>query len=262
MSILIDNREHKLIASIQAIAPATLTVTIGTLPLGDIVLNGSILVERKTIDDLVASIKDGRYNEQSFRLSGTADYDNHNIMYLLEGDIRGYKPDVRARVYSAIVSLSHFKGFSVMRTMSVDETAAFLVQAATKLAKEAGAPTGHRPYRATASDAAASASAPAPAPYVSAVKRIKKDNVTPANIGEMLLCAIPGIGDVVAVAIMAHYGGKWLSLMQDVVDKGVLPAISYTNEAGQTRKVSSRCLADIVRYLRNETAVATDKSDE
>lgn len=256
MSILIDNREHKLIASIQAIAP-TLNVTIGALPLGDIVLNGSILVERKTIDDLVASIKDGRYNEQSFRLAGTTDYDNHNIMYLLEGDIRGYKPDVRARVYSAIVSLSHFKGFSVMRTMSVDETAAFLVQAATKLAKEAAAPSGHRPYRAAAAaaegESSVSVSGGTKAPYVSAVKRIKKDNVTPANIGEMLLCAIPGIGDVVAVAIMAHYDGKWLRLMQDVVDNGALPAISYTNDAGQTRKVSSKCLADIVRYLRNET---------
>jgi hypothetical protein len=147
-----------------------------------------------------------------------------------------------------------------MRTMSVDETAAFLVQAATKLAKEAGAPTGHRPYRAPTTTVTSELGAAAP--YVSAVKRIKKDNVTPANIGEMLLCAIPGIGDVVAVAIMAHYGGKWLSLMQDVVDKGALPAISYTNDSGQTRKVSSRCLADIVRYLRNETAVVADKSDE
>jgi len=45
-----------------------------TLPLGDIIINDGIndciIIERKTLSDLAASIKDGRYEEQSYRLNG------------------------------------------------------------------------------------------------------------------------------------------------------------------------------------------------
>ena len=58
-----------------------------SLPLGDIIFekdkNEIIMIERKTWKDLAASIRDGRYNEQSFRLN-ECDIHNHNIIYLIE----------------------------------------------------------------------------------------------------------------------------------------------------------------------------------
>lgn len=64
------------------------------LHIGDIVLEDStgkqiLVFERKTLNDLAASIKDGRYNEQSFRLDKEAIH-NHNIIYIIEGDIERY----------------------------------------------------------------------------------------------------------------------------------------------------------------------------
>ena len=41
------------------------------------------LIERKSLNDLESSIKDGRYNEQSLRLD-KYDLANHNIYYLIE----------------------------------------------------------------------------------------------------------------------------------------------------------------------------------
>jgi len=101
-----------------------------------------ILFERKTIYDLAASIKDGRYKEQSFRLTNTAALHNHNIVYIIEGDLAKY--DVKrggmsmSAIQSAMVSLMYYKGFSVYRTMNLDETATFIQNFADKLDTEDG----------------------------------------------------------------------------------------------------------------------------
>ena len=44
-----------------------------------------LLLGRESLNDLASSIKDGRYAEQSFRLSNI-EHHNHNIIYLIEGD--------------------------------------------------------------------------------------------------------------------------------------------------------------------------------
>ena len=76
-------------------AAAAMTATTTTheikserLPLGDIIIHDPaqqkdiVLFERKSLNDLAASIQDGRYKEQSFRLTQTTDFHNHNI-YLI-----------------------------------------------------------------------------------------------------------------------------------------------------------------------------------
>lgn len=66
------------------------------LPLGDIILHDPaqekdiVLFERKTLADLAASIRDGRYKEQSFRLiesATTSGFNTHHIVYIIEGDL-------------------------------------------------------------------------------------------------------------------------------------------------------------------------------
>ena len=41
--------------------------------------------------------------------------------------------------------------------------------------------------------------------YVSVVKKVKKENITPENIAEIMLCQIPGISSVTALAIMDKF---------------------------------------------------------
>ena len=92
------------------------------LPIGDVILYdeqnevSKLIIERKSVSDLANSIKDGRYEEQSFRLDGL-NHHNHNIIYLIEGDIsklnrfKDSKID-KLTLYSSIISMNYFKGFS------------------------------------------------------------------------------------------------------------------------------------------------------
>jgi ERCC4-type nuclease len=92
MIIKIDTRETELFKKCQDLVLnnqkfKNIKLISETLPLGDIIVNDGendcIIVERKTLSDLAASIKDGRYEEQSYRLNGL-NHHNHNIIYLIE----------------------------------------------------------------------------------------------------------------------------------------------------------------------------------
>ena len=95
MLIKVDYREASLLQQMNNLiltVPSFKSIKIKTenLPIGDIIINNEtedkIIIERKSISDLLSSIKDGRYDEQSYRLNGL-DNHNHNIFYLIEGDI-------------------------------------------------------------------------------------------------------------------------------------------------------------------------------
>ena len=147
MKLIIDNRETGFIEKFQQLFPPLthqLTVDVARLDLGDMIIRSDagvdeVIFERKTIYDLASSIKDGRYNEQSFRLDASPVH-NHNIFYLIEGDIeRLYEYKARTNksvLYSCITSLSYYKGFSVYNTKSLDESCKFIYNFITKLRKE------------------------------------------------------------------------------------------------------------------------------
>jgi hypothetical protein len=41
--------------------------------------------------------------------------------------------------------------------------------------------------------------------YCSVIKKVKKENITPDNIGEIMLCQIPGISSTTAIAILKEF---------------------------------------------------------
>jgi len=96
MIIKIDNRERKLIKLMKALKndfDYNFEIIVEVLDLGDIIIYDDnvekLIIERKSLSDLAASLKDGRYSEQSYRLNGMKIH-NHNIVYLIEGDIHNY----------------------------------------------------------------------------------------------------------------------------------------------------------------------------
>lgn len=178
-----------------------------------------ILFERKTLYDLAASIKDGRYKEQSFRLSN-AEIHNHNIIYIIEGDLSRYD-EKRGRIsktalQSAMVSLMFYKGFSVFRTMNATETASFIYNFANKV--ENDGECGHY-----VSGNGTSAENPEPEDnngYCEVVvKKEKRDYITRDNIGGIMLSQIPGISAKIAVAIMKKYDNSMSEFLADLKKK-------------------------------------------
>lgn len=216
--------------SLAASAAATTNHEIKTerLPLGDIILHDPrqgrqkdiVIFERKTLADLAASIRDGRYKEQSFRLIETAaatGFHTHNIVYIIEGDLARYDERhtqiTKTALQSAMVSLLYYKGFSVVRTMNVGETAELILNFADKVAKEST--DGMKPaYH----DEASTSTTATPAQAYSEVsaKKEKRDYITRENIGEIMLAQVPGVSAKMAAAILAKYGGSIYEFLGDL----------------------------------------------
>jgi ERCC4-type nuclease len=282
MIVKIDTREHELIKKCENLLVAVpafkdLKIDVCPLPLGDIIIttdqNGiqidNIIVERKSLSDLAASIKDGRYEEQSYRLNGLP-HNNHNIVYLIEGDLakfNSFKERIdKQTIYSAMFSINYYKGFSLMRSTSMDETAFIVCNMAYKIGKDmnkkpyfsenVAVPTSNSNAEdgTTESDTMANAvsntvSNAVSKDYCSVIKKVKKDNITEDNIGEIMLCQIPGVSSVSAIAIMSTFKNL-PNLVQCIQnDPQCLHGISTTDANGKSRKISKTTIATIVKYL-------------
>lgn len=84
LKILVDYRENKLI---ECFNNQNTSIEVKNLLLGDVVINDEnnetlFIIERKTLKDLHASIKDGRYHDQKYRLF--QNYDKKQIVYIIE----------------------------------------------------------------------------------------------------------------------------------------------------------------------------------
>ena len=147
MKLSIDYREAKLIPLLREMVKSTeskfdISVVDENLDIGDIKIydgeNLLLIIERKSVADLASSIKDGRYNEQSFRLNSHPLH-NHNIIYLIEGSIESFKSYSRidqSAIYSAIFTLQYYKGFCVFNTKNMEHTSKYVYKIATKLFRE------------------------------------------------------------------------------------------------------------------------------
>lgn len=236
------------------------------LPLGDIIINDGtndcIIIERKTLSDLISSIKDGRYEEQSYRLNGL-NHHNHNIIYLIEGNLDNYHDtNNKQTLYSAMTSIHYFKGFSVMRSNHLDETATIICNMAYKI--ENALSTGRLGFYPTFNPSSDPSSEPNPNPnpslsidtanidktYCSVIKKIKKDNITPDNIGEIMLSQIPNVSSTSALAILSQF--KTLPNLIKTIqeDETCLNNIYTTDINGKQRKISKNAIANIIKFLR------------
>lgn len=316
MIIKVDTREHDLLQQINILTAnipifKDILIKSETLPLGDIIIcddkddkEENLVIERKSVTDLLASIKDGRYEEQSYRLNGL-NHHNHNIIYLIEGDVNRvnrFKTDNRVEkltLYSAMFSLNYYKGFSVFRSFSLEETATIICNMAYKLKKdptkkafftntnalrttpEATKVTNEpmivvetqtmnedkstneakEDYATTKEDHATTKEEQettiekttnedqSDKDYVSVIKKVKKENITPENIGEIMLCQIPGISSVTALAIMAKFKTLQNLIKELENNNDCLKDITSTNAKGQTRRINKTSIANIVKFL-------------
>ena len=284
MIINIDYREKKLIEILQNLLllqtdysdkTESIKLNIDNLEIGDIIISKEtdddsapeilLIIERKSVSDLAASLRDGRYNEQSARLNHHPLH-NHNIIYLIEGDIRSYKPPSKVRnpispsaLYSTLISLLYYKGFSVLRTFNVSETAEMLLRITDKIKRESCVKTSSKTYPKppfyTKYGGSTTNSAVESNDNSSIIKGLsmkKSDNITADNIGILMLCQIPGIGESVATIIMNEYEtiGDLINDLRN--DKNCLDNISYQS-GNNTRKIGKKTTEKLLNFLvKNE----------
>jgi len=336
MKVIIDERERDLYAHCTTIVNSNNTfiqLSKEVLPLGDISITTDegkpvMIIERKSLQDLLASIKDGRYEEQSYRLLHSSGFPPHSVIYLIEGGLNELRTPMEKKiVYSAMTSLNFFKGFSVIRTMNVKESAEYIVWMSEKVEKnflksvfpyylqpqfchfmqrpvvnlmehpielddqipsnekrpirqneiqniirEPDSPDIYSTPSASASQRAQSArqgvqsltcafgygslqnintnnnTELTSANYCSVVKKVKKDNVTPENIGEIILCQIPGISSVSAIAIMKKFT-NFPNLFKELENNPNCLNDIVCETKGKSRKLGKNCIDNVRTYL-------------
>ena len=265
--ITLDDREHALFEKCMWIQnddkhPYHITDLVlkkQVLPLGDAsiqVCGQEWLMERKSLSDLLSSIKDGRYEEQSYRLQHA--FDPRRVIYVIEGVLSTLKtPKERKLVHATMTSLQVFKGFDVVRTSSVQETAEWLLAMADKIHRDisikkkvpVACGTVVEKNNTTETSDTHPTVGPSDPPYCTVVKRVKKENVTPQNICEIFLCQLPGISHVAATAICRTYPSL-VQLMDGLrLDPKCLHSITTTDAAGKSRKLGKQVHEAMDKYL-------------
>jgi crossover junction endonuclease MUS81 len=249
MKVIIDEREaslYELCLNHEFLNKEFIILEKRVLQLGDILFTSDdesttfLCIERKSLQDLLASIKDGRYSEQSYRLTNC--FPNpHNVVYLLEGMLSTVND--KKLVISCIASLNYFKGFSVHRTVSLAETALYILCMADKMAREFK--KGTKPF--LLAEKPALENAPTETDYCDVVKVSKKANITKENISQMILMQIPGISSATAIEIMKPFTSFLEFVDQIRSDPEYLTKIKVNG-----RKIGSNVVKGINEFILNQ----------
>lgn len=248
MQIVLDEREVQLIQRFHELVPHidSITTSRQMLPLGDVLIQHNekdlFLIERKTLSDLIASIKDGRYEEQSYRFCHSVPIERHHIIYILEGPMSQLKtPQEKKMVYSSIIRMHAFKGFTVFRSSSVLETCDYIISLCDKTLREFQKATPLWSFQnpnVQEQD------------YCSVIKKVKKDNITKENIDEILLCQIPSVNNVSAKAVLEKFGSLYLLMNEIRKDVTCLNGLMIESK-GKTRRLAKNVIQNIVHFLGN-----------
>lgn len=153
-----------------------------------------LVVERKTLADLAASVKDGRYVEQKARMLATAEGDPRRLALVVEGALFGPEPPDTpieglslGALRTLVLHAQHRDGIAVYNVQDAVGTAALITHMAEKVH-----PGG--PDRVSGGA------------YVSTVRPKKSENMTPRNVAILQLCVVPRMSTRMAEAVLDTVG--------------------------------------------------------
>ena len=243
--LVIDYRENTLINLLQDKYPDLSFIT-ENLPVGDIFLRLDdkplFIIERKTISDLVSSIKDGRYREQKARLKQTVP--DNRILYLIEGKLPSIDCDQINRVsyksvYGSLIHTMVRDGNFVYRTDSIAESAFFISDLVTRW-KNLKDPW----FTENSTNIS-----------ISTTQKIrKKGDISTSVCFECQLSQIPSISVNKARIISCQYPNmrsfcQWISETSTEQRPQVLANLSMTNSDNKTKKIGKASAQKILNFL-------------
>jgi len=196
LRIIIDEREKKSGIPNLLIAIGIKT-EIKTLQIGDYIVGPETVVERKSIQDLISSVFDGRLFDQCSRLKEHF----QNPILLVEGNVDEIESITENPLvfYGALSTVSIDFKIPIIPTPNASHTAKLLVSLCSKKESIKG-------------------------PFL---KKIKKSN----NIQKQqlsVLCSLPGIGEKIAIRILEKYGSPFIALSATSKELGKIPGLGET----------------------------------
>lgn len=197
INVLLDTRETKLIDYLKEREldkySGKISFDIKSLDIGDIHIcfnNKLFIIERKTVKDLISSIKDGRYKEQKSRLLASG----HDITYIIEGDDICSSHDEKNRhiLSSIYINTLYRDNIKIIFTKNIMDTTTFILTFCTKIIDN---PHNFTEVKNEINE------------YVDVMKiKTKKiENITPEVCYIMQLAQIPSISSKIAKNIQSIY---------------------------------------------------------
>ena len=235
MDLIIDTREKALI---ELLNKTTLEFKVEQLELGDILLRENedvkLIIERKTINDLKASICDGRNREQKARLLKS--FPTNRILYMIEGnfdkdldfDINGIPIST---LVGSMVNTMFRDNIKVYKVNSIQESVKYLIKLKDKFEKD-GENFFNKNDEITDEK------------YSSTIKKGKKANMTPKVWFITQLSLIPQVTEKIGSLIFERYKSIKELLVEyektpEHLRKKLLSDIEYPLKTGKTRKIGN-----------------------
>ena len=196
LRIIIDEREKK--SGIPKLLTAIgIKTEIKTLQIGDYIVGPETVIERKSVQDLMSSVFDGRLFDQCSRLKEHFQYP----ILLMEGNLDEIESITENPLifYGALSTVAIDFKIPIIPTPNASHTAKLLVSLCSKKESIKG-------------------------PFL---KKIKKSN----NIQKQqlsVLCSLPGIGEKIAIRILEKYGSPFIALSATSKELGKIPGLGET----------------------------------
>jgi len=119
--MILDIRERELITRLPD-APVQ-QLPVGDIWIGNTDISGALVIERKTVADLEASLLDGRYREQRTRLLAFCAEKGGRAMYMIEGEMDRLGARMTKESLQKILNRLMLRyGVPVYHTRNIDET--------------------------------------------------------------------------------------------------------------------------------------------
>jgi crossover junction endonuclease MUS81 len=298
--LIIDNREGKLIELIKSKSTDTFKIPyeLKSLQIGDIVISSpthqdkTLIIERKCMTDMIASIKDGRYKEQKLRLlAEAANNPNTKICYLIEGNMQDLRfPNEKTVFYGSIVSSIFRDEIPLIRTGNLHETLDIISRIHDRMLKDIT--DFFKPNTITRSIIQSNNSSNSISntvdniinpdnlditlqndvdnttnnnittnTYLNSIKKCKKDNLTPQIWNQLSLTNIPGVSTNIAQKITEVYPSiRKLFIEYDKCNNSeerikLISEIILTDNGKTKRRIGEVVSKRIVEYLYEDESL-------
>lgn len=219
--------------------------TFENLYIGDVVIKVKdtplIVMERKTLSDLAASIKDGRYRNQKLKMLET--YESSVVYYIIEGTFDFVETDVmlngisKKAIISCVVNTMIRDNIKVFVTKNVKETFQLIQSIFLRVQKEP------EKYLKTSDD-----------PKVNVFVQKGKGTLSKEDCYRNQLCQIPDVSLKTASAIVKQYPSfkemlAALSSLDDLEKLKLLKEIRTEDNNGKQRRISEKVAKNIIEYI-------------
>lgn len=237
--LIIDNREAKLLSLFET--KSTIPFEKKQLDVGDIQIMKdvtTIVIERKTIKDLLASIKDGRYKEQKARLQSQIQQNKiKTYFYILEGQTYNLRPYEKTIYNGALISIQLRDGIQMIKTDNLNDTFQFITRLMSRMEKkDIFSKSVNNIENQT---------------YLDSVKLKKKDNIQPKEAQILMFSSIPGVSAKIGDVIIAKYGSlmELFDVYQGIETECEKETLLEKIEVSAKRKIGGKTSKKIYDYL-------------